>query len=112
VATAFAALLNKRIGVDRSVYSRGEDLELKQEYSSVYSEIPAAIQPLSSAVKETIAGTYPEATAKLYVEYQYEVREGDRVVDLDSGETYLVLAVEDAAGRGHHLEAWLAVQEL
>ena len=109
---AFKGQLNRRISVDRHTYQRNEALEIVQVYARVFTEVPAAIQPLGTSARQTVAGLYPEASAKLYVEWTWDIHEGDRVVDEEAGQSYIVLGVEDAAGRQHHLEAWLAAQNL
>jgi len=72
-------------------------------WANTYTNIPCTIQKDSGKLEEIMAGQNQKSTHTLFLLTGQAIADGNRVVI--SGETYYVEDWEDAAGRGHHIEA-------
>lgn len=101
----YRELLNKTCTIQtRSLdYTTNDDGTPIETWANTYTNIPCTIQKDSGNLEEIMAGQNQKSTHTLFLLTGQAIADGNRVII--SGETYYVEDWEDAAGRGHHIEA-------
>jgi len=98
----FDSLLNKTATIYRKSESSTNSFGESTFTLDSVETIKCAIQPLREQLVFHLGGTDYVATEKIFCNINVNIQPGDYLVV--DGIKYLVLSVQDAAGRGHHLE--------
>jgi len=109
---AYEDLLNKEATIKTETidYTTSGDGTLTKTWSAAYTKVKCALQKTRATLKEIEAGYDPQGFFKCFMLIDQTIERGNRVV-IDSI-TYHVEDVDDAAGRGHHIEARLRLLEI
>jgi head-tail adaptor len=101
----YRKLLNKTCTIQTRTldYTTNEDGTVIETWANTYTNIPCTIQKNSGTLEEIMAGQNKKSTHTLFLLTGQAIADGNRVVI--SSDTYYVEDYEDAAERGHHIEA-------
>lgn len=91
-------LLNARISVSRQTYSQSNNMGIDSTAANVYTNVPASIQPATSAVQYFYSQRQIQITQTIFVAGSLALVRGDSISDGTT--SYEVRGWRDLSGRG------------
>ncbi len=104
---ALASLFNKRCSWRRKSATQEDEFgEFIYTETIISSDIPCAFQEITRDFQENIPQNMNIRMFDLFLSFDEDIKAEDTLI-FEGSDNYFVKDVMDAAGRSHHLEAWV-----